>query len=378
MNTFVLQHPAYLWAIPAALALIVVWRMLRRPRFVSFPLTSLLNAHQYRASRLRQAPTIAAAAVLPLIALALCEPVVPYSERQVTSRGVDIAIVLDLSSSMQELMGGRAGAATRLETTKKALIDFIARRPDDRIGLIVFSDYPYVVSPLTFDHQYLRDYVGMIDDKTLAEEGLTAIGDGISTGSALLARMKLERGSGRQVMVVFTDGEHNFGEDPLVTLAKANEAGTRVHMVGIDLTEVAKTRPAVVQLANAVRGYGGRYYDATSAAQLQAASIVNRFAGERVARADAVYPQPAGVPLFRGPGGCPALHGIRPARRAVLRRCDVVRTKTACPLPHQGPGGRDPGRSHFAMRPRISWPRAAVKPPSGAIDGAFRKISGTW
>ncbi len=272
MKTFVLQHPAYLWAIPAALALIVVWRMLRRPRFVSFPLTSLLNAHRYRASRLRQAPTIAAAAVLPLIALALCEPVVPYSERQVTSRGVDIAIVLDLSSSMQELMGGRAGAATRLETTKKALIDFIGRRPDDRIGLIVFSDYPYVVSPLTFDHQYLRDYVGMIDDKTLAEEGLTAIGDGISTGSALLARMKLERGSGRQVMVVFTDGEHNFGEDPLVTLAKANEAGTRVHMVGIDLTEVAKTRPAVVQLANAVRGYGGRYYDATSAAQLQAAS----------------------------------------------------------------------------------------------------------
>ena len=173
--------------------------------------------------------------MLPLIALALCEPVVPYSERQVTSRGVDIAIVLDLSSSMQELMGGRAGAATRLETTKKALIDFIGRRPDDRIGLIVFSDYPYVVSPLTFDHQYLRDYVGMIDDKTLAEEGLTAIGDGISTGSALLARMKLERGSGRQVMVVFTDGEHNFGEDPLVTLAKANEAGTRVHMVGIDL-----------------------------------------------------------------------------------------------------------------------------------------------
>ena len=185
---------------------------------------------------------------------------------------MDIAIVLDLSSSMQELMGGRAGAATRLETTKKALIDFIGRRPDDRIGLIVFSDYPYVVSPLTFDHQYLRDYVGMIDDKTLAEEGLTAIGDGISTGSALLARMKLERGSGRQVMVVFTDGEHNFGEDPLVTLAKADEAGTRVHMVGIDLTEVAKTRPAVVQLANAVRGYGGRYYDATSAAQLQSAS----------------------------------------------------------------------------------------------------------
>jgi len=192
--------------------------MLRRHRFASFPLARLLSARHYRASRLRQAPTVAAAAVLLLIALALSAPVLPYSERKVTSRGVDLALVLDLSSSMQELMGGKQGAATRLVTTKKALIDFIARRPDE------------------------------------------------------LARMKLERGSGRQVMVVFTDGEHNFGEDPLVTLAKADEAGTRVHMVGIDLNEVAKTRPAVLKLADAVRGYGGRYYDATSGAQLHAAS----------------------------------------------------------------------------------------------------------
>jgi Ca-activated chloride channel homolog len=272
MNAVVLQHSEYLWTIPIALALIVGWRMLERRRFAAFPLMGLISAHTYRASRLRQAPTLLAAAVLPLIAVALSEPVLPYSERQVTSRGVDVALVLDLSSSMQEPMGGKPGAATRLATTKKALIDFIGRRHGDRIGLIVFSDYPYVVSPLTFDHQYLRDYVSMIDDKTLADEGLTAIGDGISTASALLARMKLERGSGRQVMVVFTDGEHNFGEDPLVTLARADEAQTRVHMVGIDLNEVVKTRPAVVQLANAVRGYGGRYFDATSAAHLESAS----------------------------------------------------------------------------------------------------------
>jgi Ca-activated chloride channel family protein len=272
MNTVALQHPEYMWTIPIALLLIVAWRILQRRRFSAFPLMGLLSPHVYRASRLRQVPTLLAAAVLPLIAVALSEPVVPYAERQVTSRGVDIVLVLDLSSSMQEPMGGQKGAATRLETTKKALIDFIGRRPGDRIGLIVFSDYPYVVSPMTFDHHYLREYVSMIDDKTLADEGLTAIGDGISTGSALLARMKLERGSGRQVMVVFTDGEHNFGEDPLITLAKADEAGTRVHMIGIDLNEVAKTRPAVINLVNAVRGYGGRYFDATSAAQLASAS----------------------------------------------------------------------------------------------------------
>lgn len=268
----VLQHPEYLWAIPAALALILLWRMLCRRRFVAFPLVTLLGARLYRASRLRQTPTLVVAAVLPFIALALTEPVLPYSEREVTSRGLDIALVLDLSSSMQEVMGGRRGAATRLETTKKALIDFIARRPDDRIGLVVFSDYPYVVSPLTFDHEYLRQYVEMIDDQTLANEGLTAIGDGIATASALLARMKLLRASGNQVMIVFTDGEHNFGVDPLEALAAADEAGTRVHMIGIDLGQVIETRPGVLQLINAVRGYGGRYFDAASASELQTAS----------------------------------------------------------------------------------------------------------
>jgi Ca-activated chloride channel family protein len=272
MNTVVLQHPEYLWGVPLAIALALAWRFFRRRRFVAFPLAGLILTRSYRASRLRRVPAVVAALALGTIAAALAEPVLPYSERRVTSHGVDIALVLDLSSSMQEPMGMRKGGPTRLETTKRALIDFIARRPDDRIGLVVFSDYPYVVSPLTFDHQYLRNYVDMIDAKTLAEEGLTAIGDGIATASALLARMKLER-SGKQVMVVFTDGEHNFGADPLVTLAEADKVGTRVHMVGIDLDEVVKTRPAILELTAAVRGYGGRYFDAASAAELQAASV---------------------------------------------------------------------------------------------------------
>ena len=272
MTSIVLQYPQYLWSVPVGLALIVIWRMLRRRGFLAFPLLTLLKGRVYRASRLRFVPTLLAAAALPLVALAMTEPVLPYSEHQVTSRGLDIALVLDLSSSMQEPMGGKVGGPTRLEITKKALVDFVARRPDDRVGLVVFSDYPYVVSPLTFDHQYLRDYINMIDAKTLENEGLTAIGEGIATASALLARMKLERNPGKQVMVVFTDGEHNFGVDPLVTLAQADKVGTRVHMVGIDLNEVVKTRPAVVELAAAVRRYGGRYFDATSLPQLAAAS----------------------------------------------------------------------------------------------------------
>lgn len=286
MSGILFQRPEYLWAVPMAVALIVAWRMLRGRRFFAFPLASLLTKRVYRASRLRHVPVIIAAAVLPLIALALTDPVLPYSEGEIKARGLDIVLVLDLSSSMEEIMGGaqlsmaeilrspggRPQGETRLETTKKALLHFIGLREGDRIGLVVFSDNAYVVSPLTFDHDYLRQYVGMIDNQILRGEGMTAIGDGIAMGSALLVRQSTTRFSGNQVMIVFTDGEHNYGADPITTLGEANAAGTRVHMVGVNLPEEIKSRPEVQRLVSAVRDYGGRYFDADTAGELRNAS----------------------------------------------------------------------------------------------------------
>ena len=273
MSTIDLQRPEYLWSLMLGFLAIIAWRVLRRRPFVAFPLATLLGSRLYRASRLRKAPTVIAATALLFIAVALADPVVPHSEGEIKSRGLDIVLVLDLSSSMQEFMSGLKDGPTRLETTKKALIDFIGRRPDDRVGLIVFSDYAYLVSPLTLDHRYLSQYVSKIDADTLRDEGLTAIGDGIALGNTLLTRQKIARSSGNQVMVIFTDGEHNYGADPINTLADTDAAGIRAHMVLVDLDEVVRQRPAVLRLVETVRGYGGRSFDADTATELQEASI---------------------------------------------------------------------------------------------------------
>ena len=105
MNTIVLQYPEQLWVLPIALAVVLLVRAVRRRPFAAFPLAALLVPARYRASRLRHVPTFVAAAALPLIAVALTEPVLPYAQGQMTSRGLDIVLVLDLSLSMQELMG---------------------------------------------------------------------------------------------------------------------------------------------------------------------------------------------------------------------------------------------------------------------------------
>ena len=70
---------------------------------------------------------------------------------------------------------------------------------------------------------------------------------------------------------MFTDGERNYGRDPLESLADANRADIRVHIIGVDLDEKIKERPAVQGLITAVRQHGGRYYEADNAAELRRA-----------------------------------------------------------------------------------------------------------
>jgi Ca-activated chloride channel family protein len=285
VTTLAWLHPEIWWAVPAAMAVLVLWHFRRRRRFVAFSAVRWVAALRQRPSAVRRLPELLIAGALLLVLVALLDPVTPYSEAEVHSQGLDIALVLDLSSSMQEIMdvapqtplaAANTGAArprppakTRLETTKDALRDFISRRRDDRIGLIVFSDFAYVVSPLTFDREGLLQYVDIIDDQILRNEGMTAIGDGVGLANFLLARQSTDTRRNK-VIVVFTDGEYNFGRDPVETLDEAGAAGFRVHVIGVDLEEEAKQKPAVVGLIRAVRRNGGHYYSADTPRELRA------------------------------------------------------------------------------------------------------------
>jgi Ca-activated chloride channel family protein len=291
VSTLTWLHPDVWWIVPAALGLLILWQLRRRRRFVAFSAVPWLASLGRRPSAVRRLPEVLIVAALVLVLVALMDPALPYSEAEVHSEGLDISLVLDLSSSMQEIMDvtrpgdapprpasstgapvrRRPPAKTRLETTKDALRDFISRRRDDRIALIVFSDFAYVVSPLTFDRDGLLNYVDIIDDQILRGEGMTAIGDGIGLASYLLARQSTDTRRNK-VIVVFTDGEYNFGRDPLETLDEAAAAGIRVHVIGVDLEDEVKHKPAVVGLIRAVRQNGGQYYSADTPRELRASN----------------------------------------------------------------------------------------------------------
>jgi Ca-activated chloride channel family protein len=256
-----------------------------RRRFVASTTVRWLDASAYRVSSVRRLPLAGVLVTAVLVAFALMKPVLPYSEASVQSRGLDIVMVLDLSSSMQEEMDpasvearlkrpgspGRPPGQTRLEATKAAIRRFVRARRDDRIGLVVFSDNAYVVSPLTFDHEYLVHYVDMVDDQILQGEGQTAIGDGLALANYLLSRQARGTG-GHQVVMLFTDGENNRGRDPIEALDQSKEAGIRVHFIGVALDREVRGKTQVRDLLRTIVKNGGRYFNADSARDLVAAS----------------------------------------------------------------------------------------------------------
>ena len=284
-------HPEFGWWIVAALMVLGVLRWRANRRFVASTTVSMLAAARYRASALRRLPLAVLAAALVLLGGALMEPVLPYSQTEITSRGLDIVIALDLSSSMLEEMGRirpprtlqnltfstrdsaapMAAVKTRLTATKDAIRSFVRSRRDDRVALVVFSDNAYVISPLTFDHDYVVRYVDMIDDQLLRGEGMTAIGDGLALSNYLLSK----QGGGdrrNQVVILFTDGENNKGRDPLEVLRESNAANIRVHMVGVDLEEEVRNKPQVQRLFQSIARFGGRYFNASTSCDLELAS----------------------------------------------------------------------------------------------------------
>lgn len=287
-------HPEVFWVLPALAVVWLAWLLLRRRRFVAFSSLSNLQSLRHRPSPLRRLPRFLLALAVVLSVVAAMDPVLPFSESRIDAQGLDIVLVMDLSSSMAEFVYTEKVPTMRLAVTKQALRDFIGRRRDDRIGLVVFSDNAYVISPMTFDYDYLLHYVDEIDDTLLRREGMTAIGEGIFMADVLL-RWQSEENVKNKVIVVFTDGEHNYGRDPIEAVREADDEGVRTHLIGVDLAQSIKEKPAVQELIATIRHFGGEYFEANSSRQLAAANAVlarlekGRLAGTRFERNEPVF-----------------------------------------------------------------------------------------
>jgi Ca-activated chloride channel family protein len=279
-------HLELLWIFVPLIALLLAARWRKRRSYFTHPLLHYLQSRIRPASRLVYLPRFLEFVSLGLLVIALLDPVLPASHRLVAKQGLDIVMVVDLSSSMQEpidakgalerqRLGVRANEKDRLAAVKEAMAAFVQRRRDDRLAVVVFSDNGYVVTPMTFDAAYVQRYLQLVDNRTLANEGQTAIGEGILTALDLAAKQgrDAKRTDKGRVMIVLSDGENNTGRDVYHAIARAKQEKFKVHFIGV---EVERARDAA-RLIAAVESTGGNYYDVRDARQLEEAyANINR------------------------------------------------------------------------------------------------------
>ena len=212
---------------------------------------------------------------LSLLIIVLARPQTSLSKKDVKVEGIDIIMTMDISGSML----AEDFSPNRLDASKEVAMDFINSRPNDRIGLVVFSSEAFTQCPLTSDHAVLFNLFsaikyGMIDDGT-------ALGDALATSVNRLKNSKAVS----KVIILLTDGVNNAGSiDPKTAAEIAKLYGIRVYTIGVGTMGMARypfQNMGVVQyqnievkideelLKNIAQMTNGKYFRATNKDKLE-------------------------------------------------------------------------------------------------------------
>ncbi len=227
LNSIEFASPEFFWLL-LLIPLLIAWYWFRhnsRNADIQLSTTSVFEAsgkslRQYAYHSLFVLRMLA----LALLIIALARPQSSSSKQNVSVEGIDIVMALDISSSMlaQDLK------PDRLEAAKVVAQDFINGRPNDRVGLVVFSKETFTQVPLTTDHSVLKNLFTDIQSGIL-EDG-TAIGDGLATA---VNRLKESKAISK-VIILLTDGENNSGAlDPVSAAEIAKLYGIRIYTIGV-------------------------------------------------------------------------------------------------------------------------------------------------
>ena len=223
-------QPDWLWLL-ALLPLALLWRG-RLGAVAAVEFSDVGLARQIARSTRSRVGRLAW--LLPILACALmivglARPQLGDGHTEVSTNGIDIVLGLDVSGSMQALdfkVGDQR--VNRIEVVKSVVSKFINERPNDRIGLIAFAGAPYLVSPLTLDHDWLQQNLERIQ--------IGGVDDGTAIGSAIAAGVNRLRGKSAKskVMILLTDGVNNTGKiSPIAAAEAAKALGVKIYTVGV-------------------------------------------------------------------------------------------------------------------------------------------------
>lgn len=278
LGFYYLAYPYLLWLLLVIPGLIVWYVLYHRKSAATLGISTALGVYKTKKTfrqSLLHFPFIFQILALVLIIIALTGPESRIERSDYSVEGIDIIIASDISGSML----AEDFKPNRLEASKDVAMQFIDGRPDDRVGLIVFSSESFLQCPLTIDHVRLKTLYSKIKSGMITDG--TAIGDGL--GLSVYHLKKSEAIS--KVIILLTDGINNTGSlDPLTATEIAKKFGIRVYTIGVGSKGTAPypvMTPWGMQYQNMevqidedllqqiAQGTGGKYFRATNKQKLE-------------------------------------------------------------------------------------------------------------
>ncbi|WP_442265208.1 vWA domain-containing protein [Tenacibaculum sp. ZS6-P6] len=232
-NNFEFHNPEFLWLL-IIVPLLALWLFSNRKKentLLSVPNLKGFGTSGSLLPKLKPFLHVFRLLALAALIVALARPRnVSVSKKTKTNRGIDIVMAIDVSASML----AKDLKPNRLEALKRVAIDFVNRRPNDRIGIVVYAGESFTQTPITSDKSIVKRTISEIKWGQL--EGGTAIGMGL--GSAV-NRLKESKAKSK-VIILLTDGVNNAGfVDPKTATELAKEIGIKVYTIGIGTNGMA-------------------------------------------------------------------------------------------------------------------------------------------
>ncbi|SMF25096.1 vWA domain-containing protein [Pseudobacteriovorax antillogorgiicola] len=265
-----------LFLVPIAIWFVWSWRRttvkpLKYPSLRGFEVRSMTWTRY-----LHRLPLMLRVLAIILVLLAAARPQEVEHEVRKSGEGLDILLTIDTSGSMKQSISYQGQWVSRLAAAKAVVGNFIEKRIDDRMGLVVFGENAFTQAPLTLDHDVLKSFVDNIY--------LRMAGDGTAIGSAIITSVKRMKDleSKSKIVILLTDGQDTVGKvGPQAAASAARDLGVKIYTVGIgDRRSRDLDEPTLKMIAQTT---GGQYFRAANVENLiEVYETINQLEKSRV------------------------------------------------------------------------------------------------
>jgi Ca-activated chloride channel family protein len=167
-------------------------------------------------------------AVVVLLLSAISSPIFIDKIDPLNRKGIDIVLSIDGSGSMNSSGFDEKTRDSRFAITQTIAQDFVMKRVEDNVGVVLFGDFAFIASPVTYEKEIVSEMIGYLSHGMAGQN--TAIGEGITMGLRALQNSKAKS----KIIILLTDGEHNSGRiSPKDATALAKELGVKIYTIGI-------------------------------------------------------------------------------------------------------------------------------------------------